>query len=217
MKKAIIIGASGLIGSNLTRVLLSDNRIKEVVVLVRKPLSIQDSKLSQYVIDFDDEQSYSKYIFADVFYCCIGTTKQKTPNVDLYRRIDLEYPSNFARIAKANGVEQFHLISALGADSQSLIMYNKLKGELEDNIKLLKFSTLCIYRPSLLVGSRQESRPVEDIAGAFMRVFNPLLRGPLKKYRSIKATTVANAMVTNTYKNLNGVHIYTSDKINEII
>lgn len=217
MKKAIIIGASGLIGSNLTRLLLSDNAIKEVVLLVRKPLSIQDPKLSQYVIDFDDQSSYSKYIFGDAFYCCIGTTKAKTPDEATYRRIDFQYPLDFARIAKDQGVKQLHLVSALGADSQSYIMYNKLKGELEEALKQLNFSCLCIYQPSLLIGERQESRPAERIAGKLMRVLNPLLVGPLKKYRSIKAVTVAEAMVINTHKNLNGVYVYTSDKIKEII
>lgn len=217
MKKAIIIGASGLIGSNLTRLLLSDNGINEVVLLVRKPLSIQDPKLSQYVIDFDDKSSYSKYIFGDAFYCCIGTTKAKTPDEDTYRRIDFQYPLDFARIARTQGVEQLHLVSALGADSQSYIMYNKLKGELEEALKQLNFSCLYIYQPSLLIGERQESRPAERIAGKLMRVLNPLLVGPLKKYRSIKAIKVAEAMLINTHKNLNGVYVFTSDKIKEII
>ena len=217
MKKAIVIGASGLIGSSLIRLLLSDNGFKEVVALVRKPLSIQHKKLSQYIIDFDKEGSYSKHVYGDVIYCCLGTSKAKTPDPADYRRVDFEYPLNFGRVARTQGVSQYHLVSALGADSQAVIPYNKLKGELEDALKLLKFSCLCIYQPSLLDGSRAESRPAEKAGIMLMRGLNVLLVGPLKKYRSIKASTVAKAMVINTHKNLNGVHVYTSDKIKEII
>ena len=217
MKKAIVIGASGLIGSNLIRLLLLDNGIGEVVALVRKPLSIQHTKLTHYVVDFDSEQSYSKYVSGDVFYCCLGTTKAKTPDQEAYRRVDFHYPLNFARTALSKGVSQFHLISALGADSQSVIAYSKLKGELEESLKRLDFKCLCIYQPSLLDGLREESRPAEKIGIQIMRALNPLLVGPLKKYRSIKASAVAQAMVTNTHKNLDGVHVYTSEEIKKII
>lgn len=217
MKKAIVIGASGLIGSNLIRLLLLDNGIGEVVALVRKPLNTQHKKLTQYVVSFDDEKSYSKYVCGDVFYCCLGTTRSKTPDPAAYRRVDFEYPLDFAKIALAQGISQYHLVSALGADSQSFITYNKLKGELEDALKRLKFKCLCIYQPSLLDGSREESRPAEKLGIFVMRGLNPLLVGSLRKYRSIKASAVAQAMVTNTHKNLDGVHVYTSDKIKAII
>lgn len=217
MKKAIVIGASGLIGSNLIRVLLSDHDIREVVALVRKPLNIENQKLTQYMVDFDDEQSYSKYVSGDVFYCCLGTTKAKTPDPAAYRRVDFEYPYAFARVAMAQGIREYHLVSALGANSQSFINYNRLKGELEDALRELNFHCLCIYQPSLLDGSREESRPMEKIANSVMRTLNPLLIGPLRKYTSIKAINIAKAMVVNTHKNLTGVHIYPSDKIKEII
>lgn len=217
MKKAIVIGASGLIGSNLIRLLLLDNGIGEVVVLVRKPLNTQHKKLTQHIVDFDEEQSYSKHISGDAFYCCLGTTKAKTPDLNDYKRVDFDYPLAFAKIAKARGMNQYHLVSALGADSQSIINYNKLKGNLELALKGLNFDCLCIYQPSLLDGSREESRPAEKIGIFLMRGLNPLLVGPLKKYRSIKASAVAQAMVTNTHKNLVGVHVYTSDEIKAII
>lgn len=217
MKKAIVIGASGLIGSDLIRLLLSDNGIGEVVALVRKPLAIEHKKLMQQLVNFDEEETYSKHLFGDALYCCLGTTKAKTPDPAAYKRVDLDYPLHFASIAQGQGVSQFHLVSALGADSQSVIPYNKLKGQLEDAVKTLGFSCLCIYQPSLLDGNREESRPAEKIGIWVMRGLNLLLIGPLKKYRSIRASTVAQAMVTNTHKNLNGVHVYTSDKIKEII
>lgn len=217
VKRAIIIGASGLIGSHLIRTLLADKRVEEVVALVRKPLELTSPRLSQHVVDFDNEQTYSNFVFGDALFCCLGTTKSKSPDPAMYRKVDLEYPLAVARIASANQVAQFHLISALGADSQSLIFYSRLKGELETGVKKLNFKGIYIYQPSLLDGSRAEARPMEKIGIAVMRVINPILVGPLSKYRSIKAETVAKAMAITAHKNLDGVYVYPSDKIKEII
>lgn len=217
MKKAIIIGASGLIGSSLTRILLNDSRVREVVALVRKSLNIHHPKLTEHVVDFDDERSYAAYVNGDALFCCLGTTKKKSPDQAVYRKVDFDYPLSFAKIASANSVDQFHLVSALCADSQSVIFYNRLKGELEEAVKGIRFKRICIYQPSLLDGAREESRPMEKVGISAMRILNPLLIGPLKKYRSIKASTVAKAMAITAHENLDGIFIYPSDKIKEII
>lgn len=213
VKTVIIAGASGLIGSELIKLLLENKNIDKVIALVRNQLPINNVKLTQIKADFNNLQNYTEEIKGDALYCCLGTTKNKTPDKDKYRQVDFQYPLELAKIASNNKVRQLHLISALGADAGSSIFYNKLKGELEQEVKRLDFKSVHIYQPSLLVGNRGESRPLEKAAISFMKVLNPLLNGKLKKYRSIKAIDIAKAMVNETFKNPEGLHIYPSDQI----
>lgn len=213
LKTVIVAGASGLIGSELIQLLLVDKNIANVIALVRKPLPFTNPKLSQVSVDFDNLDLQQTEINGWALYCCLGTTKSKTPDKSEYRKVDFNYPLELAKIASRNNVEQFHLISALGADASSKIFYNRLKGELEEQVKTLEFKSLHIYQPSLLVGPRTENRPLEKAAIVVMKALNPLLIGPLKKYRSIAASAIANAMINQTFKDLKGLHIYPSDEI----
>ncbi|EOR93063.1 nucleoside-diphosphate-sugar epimerase [Arcticibacter svalbardensis MN12-7] len=217
MKKVIVVGGSGLIGSHLIQSLLHEDRIEEVVALVRKPLDLIHAKLKQHIVSFDNPGSFTELIYGDAVFCCLGSTVKKTPDLAVYRKIDYDYPLLLAEIASEHLVPQFHLISSIGADSQSVTFYTKTKGELEDHIKALKFKSQHIYQPSLLDGDRKEARPTEKIMISVMRFINPILLGPLKKYRSIKVKTIANAMVIQTLKNLEGTFTYPSDKIKELI
>ena len=217
MKKVIVVGSSGLIGSHLIQSLLREDRIEQVVALVRKPLDLIHAKLKQQIISFDEPSTFSEYIYGDAVFCCLGTTKSKTPDLKDYKKIDFDYPLLIAKIASDHSVPQFHLISSIGADSQSVVFYTKTKGELEDHIKALRFKSLHIYQPSLLDGDRKEARAIEKVAIVVMRFINPILLGPLKRYRSIKVKTIANAMVVQTLKNLEGIFTYPSDKIKELI
>ena len=133
----------------------------------------------------------------------------------MFRKIDLDYLVHFAEIAKTNGIEQFVLISALGANSKSGNFYLKTKGEIEDALVKLNFHSLIILRPSILLGPRAEFRPAELIAKFFMRALGFLFIGPLKKYKGVHAQKVGRAMVHFAKQNLNGVRIVESDEINE--
>jgi hypothetical protein len=132
------------------------------------------------------------------------------------RKVDYKYPLKLAEIAKKNGVNQYNLISAFGANSKSNIFYKKIKGEVELAIQQLQIPSVHIYRPSLLLGNRNEARPVEKIAIKLMEIKNPLLKGGLKKYWSIDASKVGNIMVNQSLRNLQEIHIYPSNKIEEL-
>jgi uncharacterized protein YbjT (DUF2867 family) len=214
--KAIIAGASGLIGSNLLNILLEHHQYDEVLVLVRKELPFHHKKLLQLVIDFDELDKYADAITGQALFCCLGTTKAKTPNKEEYRKIDHDYPLQLAQFAKQNGVSQFHLVSSIGANAKSSTFYLKLKGELEEDIRKLNLNTLHIYQPSMLIGDRKEARLAEKILGFIFKIIDPLLVGRLKKYRSIKAITVANAMFKKSLETDTGTFIHTSDKIQTI-
>ena len=211
--KAIIAGASGLIGSELLTVLLNHAEYEEVLILVRKELPVTHKKLVQLVIDFDELAKYADSLTGHAVFSCMGTTNAKTPDKAQYRKIDHDYPLEIARLAKANGVEQFHLVSAVGANSKSSAFYIKLKGELEDDLKTVGIQSLHIYQPSMLYGDRREQRALEKTLIGIFKVVDHLLIGGLRKYRSISGETVANAMYKNSLKAAPGTHTYTFDNI----
>jgi uncharacterized protein YbjT (DUF2867 family) len=215
-KKAIIAGASGLIGSNMLNILLQHAEYDEVLILVRKELPVNHPKLKQLIVDFAQLNSYSKLITGDALFCCLGSTKKKTPDLKEYLKIDHDYPVQLAQIAFQNNVAQYHLISAIGANASSSNFYTKMKGETERDIIAIGLPALYIYQPSILIGDRKESRPLEAIATIMMKIINPLLMGGLKKYRSIAAQSVANAMYKQSLKNTAGLHIYSSDIIQQL-
>lgn len=216
MKRVIVAGASGLVGSELLNLLLDNDKIDEVVALVRRPLPVSNIKLVQILTSFDSLGEIKNDLKGDALYCCLGTTKNKTPDESDYRKVDHDYPVALAKLASENKVSQFHLISALGADPNSGIFYNKLKGETERDIKEIPFRAIYIYQPSLLTGDRKEKRQVEKLAITLMKIINPLLAGSLKKYKSIQAITVAKAMINQTFKNEEGIHTYPSDTITQL-
>jgi len=211
--KVVVAGASGLIGSKLLNILLQQATYDEILILVRKELPIADKKLVQLVIDFEKLDEYAGAIIGHALFCCLGSTKKKTPDLIEYRKIDHDYPVKLAQLAKQNGVEQYHLVSAIGANSKSSNFYTKMKGETEEDIQKLGLKCLHIYQPSVLTGDRKESRPAERFAIGLMKVIDPILTGALKKYRSIPAETVARAMFNESKRKEEGVFIHPSDKI----
>ena len=216
MKRVIIAGASGLIGSELLKLLLSDRRIGEVLALVRSPLSLSHHKLQQISLNFDKLSDMKEKLVGDVLYCCLGTTRKKSPNPNDYRQVDFYYPLELGKIAQENKISQYHLISALGANSSSTLSYNRLKGETEQALKQISLHALHIYQPSLLIGNRTEYRALEKLSINLMAFVNPLLLGKFKKYRSIKAITVAKAMINQTFKQGGGIFTYPSHIIKEL-
>jgi uncharacterized protein YbjT (DUF2867 family) len=214
--KAIIAGASGLIGSNLLNILLQHPDYDDVLILVREPLPIVHKKLTQLKIDFDQLNNYSKSISGHALFCCLGSTRKKTPDLTVYRKIDHDYPLQLAQIAHQNGIEQYHLVSAIGANASGANFYTKMKGETEDDIKKAGIPAVHIYQPSILTGDRKEKRLMERVFISIMKIINPLLIGGLKKYRSIAAATVAMAMFKQSLTNEEGIFVYPSDKIKQL-
>jgi len=214
--KAVVVGASGLIGRKLLNILWQWPEYDEVVSLGRKKVNLKNKKLTQHIVDFDHLENYAEHINGRVVFCCLGTTREKTPDQNEYKVIDHDYPIKLAEIARKNNVEQFHFISSVGANKDSSTFYLKLKGQTEESLKEIGLDCLHIYQPSLLTGHRVDSRLREELAVLLMRLINPLLIGPLKKYRSIPAYTVAMAMFKQSLKNKDGVFVHPSDKIKRL-
>lgn len=215
-KKAIILGASGLIGSELLTLLLNSDSYTEVNAFLRGPLTVQHPKLKQEITNFNNLEELKPKIQADVIFCCLGSTKKKTPNLKDYKKVDHDIPLFFAKEGLTNNLSQFHLVSALGANSNSSNFYTQLKGEIEQDLKMLAIPSLFIYQPSFLEGNRKENRPLEKVMLGLMKLINPLLVGSLRKYQSIKAKDVAKAMFNESIQNKSGIFVFQSDKIKEL-
>ncbi|UEG53416.1 NAD(P)H-binding protein [Mucilaginibacter daejeonensis] len=214
--KAVIAGASGLTGGHLLRNLLDAPEYDEVFALVRKELPVTHPKLVQLIINFDLLHSFAHAINGKAVFCCLGTTKAKTPDPKAYQHIERDIPVKLAQIASGNGVSQFHYMSSVGADASSGNTYLKAKGQTEEAISKLSFQAVHVYRPSLLIGDRGEIRLGEKLAGAIMKIVDPLLLGDLKRYQSIPAATVAQAMYKTSLKRDEGVLIHPSHNIKQI-
>lgn len=212
-KKAILVGATGLIGADLLNKLLASNYYSEVLVITRREIKNENIKFNQLIIDFEDIHKYETEIIGDDVFCCLGSTAKKTPDLKVYKKIDYQYPLDVAKIALKNGAKTYSLISAMGANVNSSLFYTRTKGEVERDLQLIPFLNINIYRPGLLDGKRKEDRKIENLFIGFMRIINPILIGPLKKYRSIKAETVAAAMLNQANKKLKGAFIYPSNKM----
>lgn len=211
---ALIAGASGLVGKELLEILLSSDKYESVTSLVRRATGKTHPKLTEKVVDFD--KLAKEDVVCDVLFCCVGTTMKKAGSKEAFKKVDFEIPLELALKASVNDVFQYNIITAMGANKSSFFFYNRVKGEIEMALKQLKFPTLNIYRPSLLVGDRKEERQGEEFAAKFMNTFNPLMIGPFKKYRSIHVRTVAMAMYRQSISKQTGVNILTSDQLEDI-
>ncbi len=200
-KKALILGASGLVGSELLKQLLESDRYDQVVSLGRRPLDIQHPKLIQETLDFD--QPDPARIVGDDLFCALGTTLKKAGSKEAQYRIDCLYPYEIGRIAKQNGVSGFLLVSSVGADANSSNFYLRTKGDLEKRIEELGFESFVAARPSFLLGDRTEFRLGEKIGIVLAGILAPIIP---KKYRGVQAATVAKHLIRAAKAHLKGTH-----------
>jgi uncharacterized protein YbjT (DUF2867 family) len=206
---ALVAGSTGLIGNQLLELLLNDSYYSKIIALSRKTLPITNPKLENIVLEVDQLGSYPQLKADDVF-CCLGTTMKQAGSKAAFRKVDFDYPLKVAKTLKDNGAQQFLLVSALGANKNSSIFYNQVKGEVEEAIASVDFKALHIFRPSLLLGSRKEQRSGEDAAKAFYKIFGFLIP---QKYQGIESIKVARAMQTLATKELSGKFIYESNAL----
>lgn len=203
---AIVIGATGLIGQQLVELLLSSG-YDAVKTISRRPLPLQHPKLEQSVASLEDGPELEEALKGDVLFCCIGTTIKKAGSQAAFTAVDHDIPVRCGRIARRNGVSQYHLVSAIGAKAGSRNFYLRTKGNVEAALTAMGFPSLYIYRPSFLVGERKEVRFGEQLAAWLMPVFNLVLQGNAKKFRPVKGATVAETMLRKSGEGEKGVHI----------
>jgi len=215
-RSALLLGASGLVGGECLRILLTETSYSRVHALVRGPLELEHPKLIQHHISFDDLEATSAPWSSDAVFCCLGTTIRKAGSQEAFRRVDYGYPLTAAGHAASSNAGAFLLISALGADAESPIFYNRIKGQTERDLKKLNLKRIVILRPSLILGDRKEYRAGELIAAAFMRPLMGLMRRGLRRYRPIHARTIARAMVKMSLQDATGHTTLESEQIEEL-
>ncbi len=213
MAAAIIAGASGLVGSKLLPLLLEENELERVVALGRRPLGLQHAKLAEKQIDLLSIGALKSAIAeagqgAEIF-CALGTTIKKAGSREAFRQVDLEAPLALAQAALEAGARQYTICTAVGADAKSRVFYNRVKGELEEALRALRFPRgVKIVHPSMILGHRQDYRPLERIVGAPMRWTAPIFKGPLWPFRPIPAELVASAMRNAALREPPGDRVY---------
>jgi uncharacterized protein YbjT (DUF2867 family) len=206
---ALILGATGLIGSELLKQLLADASFEKITLLVRRHVAVASPIVDQHVIDFSQPDTWLHFgQDVDVVFCAVGTTRSKTPNLVDYRKIDFDIPVNAIRLAEKNKIQKFMLVSSVGASANSKNFYLRIKGEVEDVLKHSSIAVKGIFQPSLLLGERKERRVGEYLARAIMPVFNFMI--PMK-YKPIQAAVVASAMIEASKKQDSGLKTYFFD------
>ena len=188
-----IIGATGLIGSHIISQLLNESIIDEIRVLVRRPYEAACPSIQIIQLDFSNHRALKEAIRgSDADFCVVGSTRAKTPDLEEYRKVDVDIPVTAAQLSASLGVQHFLLVSAVGANSTSKNFYSRMKGETEEAVMQCDIPSIYIYRPSLLLGKRYEKRPFEKWATMIMPIIAPLLPSI---YKPIEAATVAKAMI----------------------
>jgi uncharacterized protein YbjT (DUF2867 family) len=210
MKTALIAGSTGLIGSQLLDLLLESDRYQKVIALTRHDLGKNHPKLVQLEIDFDKLSDHLKDFRLDDVFCCLGTTMAKAKSKEVFYQVDFYYPLLIAKTARELGAKQYLLVSALGANKDSAVYYNRVKGEVEEAIQNTEYNCMHIFRPSLLLGERQEKRSGEVAAKTFFTIFGFLMPA---KYKAIDSAKVARAMLHFAKLEQKGFFIHESKEL----
>jgi len=193
MTTSIIAGSTGLIGRNVIEML--STKKQRVIALSRRSIPNLPPIITEMIIDFDAFEKNGFLPSCNNVFICLGTTIKTAGSKENFRKVDINYCVSIAKKAKESGAETMSLISSIGANSSSKNFYLKTKGELEEAVRDLGFTTVNIFRPSFLVGERSEKRLAEKIAIKFAKIMDLFLIGSASKYRSVKAESLAKTMV----------------------
>ena len=207
---ALLAGASGFVGGYVLDSLLDAPDFARVFAISRRPLGREHPRLANRIVQFDKLESQLKGTQCHVAFCCIGTTMKQAGSEQAFRAIDHDLVLSFARVAKAAQAQRFVVVTSAGADARSKNFYLRVKGEVEQALEGMAFTSLDILQPGPLIGWRGNGlRPLELAASAFMPLVNPFLSGSRIALRGISARTVAAAALGAARSGRRGVYRYT--------
>lgn len=211
--KAVVTGATGLVGREVVKLLLEDKAFKEVIIYVRRPYDISHKKLKVVQGELGEMSSRRDELRGDVYFSCLGTTIKTAGSQENFRKVDFHGVMSIARIAFNFKAKKFLTISANGAHSQSRIFYNRVKGEAEKALKDIGFSSLVILRPGLLIGDREEKRTGEKFAITSYRVLRHVMTAKFRKKVATSVEVLAQRMVDEAKSDVTGLHIVEAQDI----
>lgn len=211
LRRVLVAGATGLVGRELLRQLLTDPTVGEVRALTRRPMSRRDllghaghptgdERLQVCEVDFDRLDRHVALFEVDWVCCAMGTTIRKAGSQAAFRQVDFDYPFKLAQLARAQGARQLLLVSAMGANADSRVFYNRVKGELEDALAELDYRSVCVAQPSLLAGERGEFRLAERL-GLALGWLMP------DRYKPVQAAQVAAGLLSAARDERPGWHV----------
>lgn len=207
-RAALVAGGSGLVGNELLRLLLMSPDYARVHAISRRPLPFDHPRLANRIVPLEETRAKLTGVRCDDAYCCIGSTRRSAGSASEREKVDLDLVVSFARAAQSFGATRFIVISAAGANPQSRNPYLRVKGRLEAALRDLRFTSLEIMQPGLLLGTRPQARPLELMGTLVMPLVNPFLQGRLALWRGIAASDVAAAMLAAARAQRRGVHVY---------
>lgn len=215
-KTALVLGATGLVGTQLVKELGNSKIYSEIHLLTRSEMKFTDPKCIGHVVYLDNLSEYDNLFKVSDVFICLGTTIKKAKSKEAFRKVDYDYVIEAAKMAKTANAEKLLVITAMGANSKSKFFYSRVKGDVEGTLKYLELNTVHIFRPSLLLGERQEFRAGEKISGLISTFAKYIFVGPVRPYRAIHANKVAAAMYAAAQTTAKGYHFYNSDEIEKL-
>ena len=216
-KNVLVIGATGATGKELVRLLLQNENIGQIHLLHYRPTSMADGlRIIDHIWPFEKLSAFILEDKIDIVFSCIGTTIKKAGSKSRFEEVDRDFVLALARWSKKREVESFHVISYLGADRESSIFYNRVKGEMEEGVIQEHFKSCYIYHPPLLKAKRQEFRFGESLGNLFLSIFSPLMVGALAKYRPLSVRKMAKKMLEKGLSPAEGLHYVTSEEMHAV-
>ncbi|OIQ26274.1 NAD(P)H-binding protein [uncultured Vibrio sp.] len=203
----ILAGASGLVGTEVLKLVLEEDPITQVYALTRQELPFFHSKLEQIkdtelrVLEWNETKSVP-----EIGLICLGTTLKQAGSKEKLEQVDYQLVCDVAQSMKVLGVKKLAVVSSIGASPYSLSHYLKCKGRMEETIRKMGFEKLVFARPGPLSGLREEPRKNEMVTEYLLKLLTPFMIGPLAKYIPIKANNVAKAMLFELFDQSSNVH-----------
>ncbi len=211
-KIAALFGATGLTGKSLLQQLTKNDDYIKIIVFNRNLQNYNHNKIDEVSLDWNNIERIKNQLIADELFCCIGTTIKKAGSKKAFLHVDFNIPVTLAQIAENNKINKFLILSSLGANPKSKNFYLQTKGKMEEEVLKFNIPKIYFFRPSMLLGKRNEFRAGEEFGKIAMKIFNPLMIGSLRKYKAIPASIVAGAMIKVASANSSKV-IFDSDEL----
>ena len=214
-RSIVMIGASGAVGGHCVRALLADPRLTRLTLLGRRiDPALTDPRVSQHVVDLTDAQALGPLLPGhDSAICTLGVGEPSKVSAAEFRTVDHDMPVLFAQGCHAAGVTRFALLSAVGVSSRSRFLFVRTKGELEDTLRGLNFAALVLAHPSMILTPTNRYGPMQAVVLAVWPWLNPLLAGPLRRYRGIKVDRLGTAIARATLGEQTGEQVMEWDAL----
>lgn len=205
--KVLLLGTNGVVGQSLLNMILRDDFIESVTVLNQYPSNIKDERVKEIIVDFDHLEEHEAVFDVDCLFCCMGTNSKKNKNLPASEAAQFEITIKAAELARKHNVSQIHVVSTITSNPNSLIFYNRLKGEMDQKIIKLNFESTFIYRPAFITGKRSKLDIQKTIAWICAPIVDSILFGKLSKYKSINPKIIACSMLSHFESKIKGTYI----------